>query len=313
MNIQEQYPTIFSRTYLSKIDHSPKSGLPHLYPHILANDGTEDDVVDEFMRYLKEQNGKPILIDIKPDSISIDGEKSKRHFVNEVLRGDIKLDPSVERWDLHQSILSQYSPALSERFGSKCMELPVVIKWDLASLNFLRRDSFAFIVDFIRGMRKANIVSVFYGVTGNEKLLTQIEHISVPLKKTKGLPYTYFSKGNADEVIELVMDLLPKTINNYGADYYKQMAYASVSVFVNAIDFVKQKYTLEDIIAAFTYQSFIDELLNALPKDSKKRKDLEVLVLKYEIGVSGIVDFEKLRSDVGGLVGRMALCLKKEA
>lgn len=113
-------------------------------------------------------------------------------------------------------------------------------------------------------------------------------------------------EGSPDIVASELLQLLPATDNNPGADYYRQVANYALTVILGAFQATGLKYTLLDVVAAMSNASAMEALVFALPEEGEPARLLNVFLDQYRQG-NGDLDMFKIRDQLGGMAGRIAL------
>jgi hypothetical protein len=122
--------------------------------------------------------------------------------------------------------------------------------------------------------------------------------------------YNPILRGDADEVSSRLLNLMPSSENNAGADYYRNSAQHALTAIVAGLKAAKRLYTFEDLSILLQSAAALEELLTIIPAGVEKRA-LEVFLDKYrrvdpKTGVAAI-DVNKMKDVLGGMAGRLAL------
>lgn len=122
--------------------------------------------------------------------------------------------------------------------------------------------------------------------------------------------YNPILRGDADEVSSRLLNLMPSSENNAGADYYRNSAQHALTAIVAGLKAAKRLYTFEDLSILLQSAAALEELLSIIPAGVEKRA-LEVFLDKYRrvdprSGVAAI-DVNKMKDVLGGMAGRLAL------
>lgn len=120
--------------------------------------------------------------------------------------------------------------------------------------------------------------------------------------------YNPLLNGDPDEVASRLLNLIPATENNPGADHYRQLANHALTAVIGGLKAAKLRYHFDDLITVFQSAAAMQELVNKVPRGSKEKKNLELFLDKYRKLERGqaVIDIVKLKAEIGGLAGRMA-------
>lgn len=130
--------------------------------------------------------------------------------------------------------------------------------------------------------------------SGNSKLLLEIHS---PIQAT-----------------QFIMNLLPDTNGNAGANYYRSMSQQALETVLNAIHLLNTPYTLQDINDTLLSQEKLFKLKENLSKshpNSPESQALNNLVSRYTTAKG--FEIEKLKETLGGLIGRIHSFIEKTA
>lgn len=120
--------------------------------------------------------------------------------------------------------------------------------------------------------------------------------------------YNPLLNGDADEVASRLLNLIPSTESNPGADHYRQLANHALTAVIGGLKAAKLRYHFDDLITVFQSASAMQELVDKVPNGTKEKKNLELFLDKYRKLERGqaVIDIVKLKAEIGGLAGRMA-------
>lgn len=120
--------------------------------------------------------------------------------------------------------------------------------------------------------------------------------------------YNPLLEGDADEVASRLLNLLPSSEDNPGADFYRQSVNHALTVFVGALKAAKVRYTFNDITIMMQSPQALERVLRMTPKNTPERMQLEVFLDKYRKTEKGraVIDVNKLKDALGGMAGRAA-------
>ena len=120
--------------------------------------------------------------------------------------------------------------------------------------------------------------------------------------------YNPILDGDADEVASRLVNLVPSTETDAGADHYKQSANQALTVFVGALKACKLRYNFTDLSILLQSGQAIEQLLRMTPQ-GPERMALDVFIDKFRKGTpQGVqIDVNKMKDALGGMAGRIAL------
>ena len=120
--------------------------------------------------------------------------------------------------------------------------------------------------------------------------------------------YNPILDGDADEVASRLLNLIPSTENNPGSDHYRQLANHALTAIIGGLKAANILYHFDDLITVFQSSSAMQNLVERVPEGSKERKNLDIFLDKYRIlqGGRAVIDVGKIKTEIGGLAGRMA-------
>lgn len=120
--------------------------------------------------------------------------------------------------------------------------------------------------------------------------------------------YNPLLNGDADEVATRILNLIPSTESNAGSDHYKQSANHALTAIIGGLKAARLRYHFADLVAVFQSSAAMQDLVDKVPIKSEERKNLEIFLDKYRKLERGkaVIDVTKLKTDLGGLVGRMS-------
>lgn len=120
--------------------------------------------------------------------------------------------------------------------------------------------------------------------------------------------YNPLLEGDADEVASRLLNLLPSSEDNPGADFYRQSVNHALTVIIGALKVANIRYTFNDITIMMQSPQALDRVLRMIPEGTSERMQLEVFLDKYRKQEKGgtVIDVNKLKDALGGMAGRAA-------
>ena len=120
--------------------------------------------------------------------------------------------------------------------------------------------------------------------------------------------YNPILSGDADEVASRLLNLVPSSETDPGADHYRQSANQALTVFVGALKACKLRYNFTDLSILLQSGPAIEQLLRMTPQ-GPERMALDVFLDKFRKGTpQGVqIDVNKMKDTLGGMAGRIAL------
>jgi len=115
--------------------------------------------------------------------------------------------------------------------------------------------------------------------------------------------------GDADEVSDRLLNLLPVAENNPGADYYRQSSGLALTVIAGALKAAKMRYHMADIGMMLQSARALSELERLTPSGTPERRHLQIFLdqyRKYDKRSGVQIDIEKMKSVLGGTGMRIA-------
>ena len=114
--------------------------------------------------------------------------------------------------------------------------------------------------------------------------------------------------GDPDEVASRLMNLVPSTEGNAGADHYKQTATYALTVIVAALQVANKLYTFGDLSIILQSSQAIEKLIRLVPESGEKRS-LEIFVDQFRKRTKNgsEIDTERMKTALGGMAGRIAM------
>ena len=122
--------------------------------------------------------------------------------------------------------------------------------------------------------------------------------------------YNPLLSGDPDEVASRLLNLLPSSENNIGADFYKQQANHALTVVIAALQKAKHRFHFGDLSIMLQSARAIEALERLIPQDSPEKRSLQVFLDQFRRrqGKEGVqVDINKLKEVLGGMSGRIAM------
>lgn len=121
--------------------------------------------------------------------------------------------------------------------------------------------------------------------------------------------YNPILQGSADQIASRLLNLLPSSENNPGADYYRQAANHALTVIIAALQAGRWRYTFEDLSIAMQSASAMEAIERLVPPNCPERRALQVFLDQFrrrnKEGTQ--IDVNKLKEVLGGMSGRIAL------
>lgn len=120
--------------------------------------------------------------------------------------------------------------------------------------------------------------------------------------------------GDPDEVADRILQLIPSTESNPGADFYKQEAKQALNTVVAALQTAKLAYNMIDLTVLLMNSNALLELERRLAIEapgSEETKNFSLFLDKFRIPPSeknpaaGGIDMKKLKDVFGGIGGRL--------
>lgn len=130
--------------------------------------------------------------------------------------------------------------------------------------------------------------------------------------------YNPLLSGDADEVASRLLNLLPASEDNAGADFYRQTVYQALLALVGALQKARLRYTFEDLVIMLQSGAAMQYIMNQLKAveaaespgapPSSERRTFEIFLDKYRKGgkAGGEIDTAKMKEAFGGMTGRAA-------
>lgn len=125
--------------------------------------------------------------------------------------------------------------------------------------------------------------------------------------------YNPILQGDPDEVADRLLQLIPSTETNPGADHYKQEAKQALNTIIAALQACRLRYNMIDLVVLLINQRAMQELENKLlvtsPED-EATKNFSLFLDKFRMpewdkNNPGGIDMNKLKSTLGGIAGRL--------
>jgi hypothetical protein len=114
--------------------------------------------------------------------------------------------------------------------------------------------------------------------------------------------------GDADEVADRILALMPSAQNNPGADYFRQAAKQGLTTLIGAVQKTGRAYNFMDLTILLQNQKALAWLENLVPPNSHERKQLSIFLEQFKTVVkdgSVNIDLKKLKDTLGGVSGRL--------
>lgn len=120
--------------------------------------------------------------------------------------------------------------------------------------------------------------------------------------------YNPILSGDPDEVASRLMNLVPSTEGNAGADHYKQTATYALTVIIAALQRANKLYTFGDLAILLQSSQAVERLLRLVPESAEKRS-LEIFVDQFRKRTKegSQIDTERMKTALGGMAGRIAM------
>jgi len=119
--------------------------------------------------------------------------------------------------------------------------------------------------------------------------------------------YNPLLNGDPDEIASRLLNLLPSSEDNPGADFYRQAVNHALIVIVGALQASNTRYTFNDISIMMQSPEALERVLRRTPP-GKERMQLEIFLDKYRKKEKGqaVIDVNKMKDTLGGMAGRAA-------
>lgn len=114
--------------------------------------------------------------------------------------------------------------------------------------------------------------------------------------------------GDPDEVASRLMNLIPSSESNPGADFYRQSANHALTVIIAALQVGKRLYHFGDLSILMQSPKALEKLERMTPP-SPERRSLSIFLDQFrKPGKEGVqIDVNRLKQVLGGMSGRIAL------
>lgn len=115
--------------------------------------------------------------------------------------------------------------------------------------------------------------------------------------------------GDADEISSRLLNLIPSSETNPGADFYRQSANHALAALVGGLQAANFLWDFNDLTVLTQSANALEDVIRRVPP-GPQRMALEVFVDKYrrfDQRQGNIIDINKMKDTLGGLSGRMAL------
>jgi len=116
-------------------------------------------------------------------------------------------------------------------------------------------------------------------------------------------------EGDPDEVASRLMNLIPSSENNPGADFYRQSANHALTVIIGALQAANKLYHFGDLSILLQSGAAMETLERMTPEGGAKRALAIFLDQFRKRGKDGdtMIDTDRLKTVLGGMSGRIAL------
>jgi hypothetical protein len=120
--------------------------------------------------------------------------------------------------------------------------------------------------------------------------------------------YNPILRGDADEVASRLLNLLPTSENNPGADFYRQSANHALTVITGALKAAHRRYHFSDLAILLQSARALGELERIVPPGSPERMSVQVFLDQFrKRSKEGTqLDINRLKEVLGGMSGRIA-------
>lgn len=120
--------------------------------------------------------------------------------------------------------------------------------------------------------------------------------------------YNPILQGDADEIASRLLNLIPSTENNPGADYYRQTANHALTVIVAALKAANYRYHFGDLSILLQSDAALRQLERMVP-ESAERRSLQIFLDQFRQRSKNVVyiDIKRLKEVLGGMAGRISL------
>ncbi len=122
--------------------------------------------------------------------------------------------------------------------------------------------------------------------------------------------YNPILDGSGEEVASRLLNLIPSTDNNPGADHYKQTANQALMCLVNVLKQANRRYHFEDLTVLLQSPRAMEDLARLADPSSGEARAFAVFIDQYRVPTKdgpSQIDMKKVKDAFGGIAGRMAL------
>lgn len=126
---------------------------------------------------------------------------------------------------------------------------------------------------------------------------------------TESNTYNPILFGDADEISSRLLNLIPSSETNPGADFYRQSANHALAAIVGGLRAANMLWDFNDMTVLTQSAAALEDVIRRVPP-GPERMALEVFVDKYrrfDQRQGAIIDINKMKDTLGGLSGRMAM------
>lgn len=119
--------------------------------------------------------------------------------------------------------------------------------------------------------------------------------------------YNMILYGDPDEIANRIVQMIPSTEAQAGADYYKQASFQGLTTIISALQAANLAYNMIDLCVLLMNPRALEELLtkvNNRAPGSDAAKSLEIFIDQFRIA-GGAIDIKKLKDVFGGIGGRL--------
>lgn len=119
--------------------------------------------------------------------------------------------------------------------------------------------------------------------------------------------YNPILRGDADEVASRILNLIPSTDSDAGADHYKQSANHALTALIGAIKSIGKSYTISDLALLMQSGAALNNL-ESMMTDTPEAKALRIFLSQFKgNNKNGSLDMRRMKDVLGGISGRLAV------
>lgn len=115
--------------------------------------------------------------------------------------------------------------------------------------------------------------------------------------------------GDGDEVSARLLNLIPSTENNPGADHYKQTANQALTACINALKQVGMRYHFGDLSVLLQSPRALESLARIPDPNSGEGRSVRLFLDQYFVPTKEgmAIDMKKVKDAFGGIAGRISM------